>query len=308
MIAANDGQPPADDLFIDRRDDPGEVPQRHHSVDVVEHGPQTQTTPTGGTDSERLLPTIGVLLSGGLDSCVLVGRLSVLGYPVQPFYVRCGLTWEPAELAAVERFLGALRAMVATVRDEAAALPCRGEQGRAERIGGDKGLAGAAPRAEIGPLVVFDQPVADLYGGHWSRTGVGVPDALSADEDVFLPGRNALLLVKPALWCAQRGITRIASAVLKGNPFADATDEFFSVFGRALALACGTPLRFLRPCAHLEKAALIRLGRSLPLELSFSCIAPIDGRHCGRCNKCAERRHAFAAAGVADRTDYACGC
>ena len=32
------------------------------------------------------------------------------------------------------------------------------------------------------------------------------------------------------------------------------------------------------------------LGRGLPLELTFSCIAPVAGQHCGRCNKCAERR------------------
>lgn len=301
MIAENDGQPPADDLYIDRRDDSAEDESRRHWAEAAARGPQTQArSVAGGNDAEQSSPTIGVLLSGGLDSCVLVGRLSALGFPVQPFYVRCGLTWETAELAAVERFSGALRAMFVSGPAATAASPGRGDKGRADGCNAD-----VAPRAEVRPLVVFDQPVADLYGGHWSRTGVGVPDELSADEAVFLPGRNALLLVKPALWCAQRGITRIALAILKGNPFADATDEFFAVFARAISTAAGAPLRFLRPCAHLEKTALIRLGRTLPLELSFSCIAPIGNLHCGRCNKCAERRNAFAAAGVVDRTEYA---
>jgi 7-cyano-7-deazaguanine synthase len=49
---------------------------------------------------------------------------------------------------------------------------------------------------------------------------------------------------------------------------------------------------------------VIRRARELPLEHTFSCIAPIEGRHCGRCNKCAERRRAFAAAGVDDPTEY----
>jgi len=46
------------------------------------------------------------------------------------------------------------------------------------------------------------------------------------------------------------------------------------------------------------------LGRNLPLKLTFSCISPVSGQHCGRCNKCAERRRAFADAGVPDPTDY----
>ena len=39
------------------------------------------------------------------------------------------------------------------------------------------------------------------------------------------------------------------------------------------------------------------LGRGLPLELTFSCISPLRGLHCGHCNKCAERQAAFRDAG-----------
>jgi hypothetical protein len=49
----------------------------------------------------------------------------------------------------------------------------------------------------------------------------------------------------------------------------------------------------------------MQLGANLPLELTFSCIDPHCLLHCGRCNKCAERRAAFADAGLADRTVYA---
>jgi 7-cyano-7-deazaguanine synthase len=49
----------------------------------------------------------------------------------------------------------------------------------------------------------------------------------------------------------------------------------------------------------------MRLGRGLPLEQTFSCIRPERDLHCGRCNKCAERRHAFAEADMADPTRYA---
>jgi len=39
--------------------------------------------------------------------------------------------------------------------------------------------------------------------------------------------------------------------------------------------------------------------------LTFSCIAPVDGLHCGRCNKCAERAAAFRLTGTDDPTPYA---
>jgi len=308
--AAARAAPPDDDLFIDGGDEPPEAasqPIASGDGFCDARDASERAARIAADQRSRSSPPIGVLLSGGLDSCVLAGRLLALGFSVQPFYIRCGLAWEDAEQQGVGRFLEALRGRESAVSPSPATNSRSKETDSAagERIAPGTELAVKTPRAEIAPLVVFDQPVADLYGRHWSRTGIGVPDALSADEAVFLPGRNALLLVKPALWCAQRGISRIALAILKGNPFADATDDFFAAFARSLSLAAGRPLRFLRPCAHLDKTALIRLGRTLPLELSFSCIAPVGNRHCGRCNKCAERQAAFRAAGFEDPTTYA---
>jgi 7-cyano-7-deazaguanine synthase len=49
----------------------------------------------------------------------------------------------------------------------------------------------------------------------------------------------------------------------------------------------------------------MRLGAGLPLEHSFSCIEPMAGLHCGRCNKCGERKAAFRMADMNDPTCYA---
>ena len=68
--------------------------------------------------------------------------------------------------------------------------------------------------------------------------------------------------------------------------------------------ATGSRLSILRPFARLWKKDVLELGRGLPLELTFSCIIPNDGLHCGRCNKCAERRRAFASASMEDGTKY----
>ena len=55
---------------------------------------------------------------------------------------------------------------------------------------------------------------------------------------------------------------------------------------------------------HGLKVQVVARGKKWPLELTLSCLAPRDMQHCGRCNKCAERRKAFAGAGLPDKTVY----
>ena len=97
----------------------------------------------------------------------------------------------------------------------------------------------------------------------------------------------------------------MALAVLESNPFADATDEFFADFEAVLNRAVDGRLRIIRPFAQLDKRQVMQLGAAMPLELTFSCISPVGQTHCGRCNKCAERRAAFDLDGPDDPTQYA---
>ncbi len=136
----------------------------------------------------------------------------------------------------------------------------------------------------LGPLTVLELPVRDLYGRHWSLTGRRAPGARTADAAVFLPGRNLMLLSKAAVFCALHKIPVIAIGTLAGNPFPDARPEFFRQFSKI------SGVKVIAPFCRLTKQQVVRRGRHLPLQLSFSCIAPRRGRACGRCNKCAERR------------------
>lgn len=216
-------------------------------------------------------PHLGLLLSGGLDSAILLGWLLAEGLRVRPFYVRSGLVWEAAEQEAVERLLGAVRC------------------------------------PEIEGLIPFDLPLADLYDEHWSLSGKGTPGQLTADDAVYLPGRNPLLAIKAAVWCGLHGVAELALGVLGSNPFGDARPAFFAAFEQALEEALGARVSIVRPFAGLTKPEVMRLGHELgvPLELTFSCIAPVAGAHCGCCNKCAERKKAFREARIKDRTRYA---
>ena len=152
---------------------------------------------------------------------------------------------------------------------------------------------------------MLDLPVGPLYDAHWSVSGVDVPDDGSSDNAVYLPGRNLLLLAQPSVWCALHDIHTVALGTLKGNPFPDSTREFFDELGALVQRAMGHSLRVLTPYADLTKAQVLERGSGLALEHTFSCIDPRDGRHCGHCNKCAERRRAFAESSLEDVTHYA---
>ena len=149
--------------------------------------------------------------------------------------------------------------------------------------------------------------VRDLYAPtHWALRGE--PPAFDTpDEDVYLTGRNVILLTKAGIYCAQQRIARLVLGPLAGNPFPDATPEFFAAMARALSLGLAHDLVVDTPFARMHKDDVIRLGVELgvPLELTLSCMNPKDGAHCGQCSKCRERRDAFHEAGVPDRTRYA---
>jgi 7-cyano-7-deazaguanine synthase len=211
---------------------------------------------------------LAVLVSGGLDSAVLVGLAARQHAQVVPIYVQAGLQWETVELAHLHRFLHDL----------------------------------ADPQVQ--PLVTLAQPVQDLYGQHWSISGQAVPDALAPDEDFFLPGRNALLLLKALLWCHLNNVPGIALATLAANPFPDATPAFFAQFAAAVNSAVNGRVRVYCPLAGRTKAEVVQMGRAMPLVHTLSCARPLAGGHCGVCGKCAERGRSFVAAGVPDPTVY----
>ncbi|MGE5243477.1 MAG: 7-cyano-7-deazaguanine synthase [Betaproteobacteria bacterium] len=212
-----------------------------------------------------------VLLSGGLDSAVLLAE-EARRDEVQPIYVSVGLAWEPAERQAVARLL--------------AAPPFTGR---------------------VRPLVSLSVDMRDVYAAsHWAVAGTP-PAYHTPDEDVYLPGRNVILLGKAGVFCAAAAIDRLVLATLAHNPFPDATPAFRESMQRTLSLGLAHHLTIEAPYDGVRKAEVVRRGLALgvPLEHTLSCMSPAGARHCGTCSKCRERHDAFREIGSPDPTDYA---
>jgi 7-cyano-7-deazaguanine synthase len=219
-----------------------------------------------------------VLFSAGLDSAVLAADAAQKGV-VWPLYVSVGLAWESAERATAARL-----------------------------------LATEPFRTRVKPLSTLTFTMADVYPpSHWAIRGVP-PAYDTPDEDVYLIGRNLVLLTKAGTWCATKRVSRIALGPLAGNPFPDATADFFASMARALSLGLAHPIEIDAPFRQMHKEDVIRQGVDLGVafEQTLSCMNPklappgssVAYLHCGACSKCRERIDAFKAAGFEDPASY----
>ncbi|MCB4756814.1 MAG: 7-cyano-7-deazaguanine synthase [Elusimicrobia bacterium] len=218
----------------------------------------------------KLQKRIGLLVSGGLDSSALVIHCIKRGYKVWPVYVRCGLRWEKAELHWLKKYLGRIKSPL------------------------------------LHPLRLVYLHLDDAYKNNWSARK-DAPGSNSSDQAVYLPARNLLLVVKSLLSLSSHNVNQLALATLKGNPFPDAKLSYTSQLGKVLSKSFNTKICIFTPFRNKTKRELIKAYQDASLHLSFSCINPKGIHHCGRCNKCTERKRAFRQAGVEDSTEYARG-
>lgn len=195
-----------------------------------------------------------VLVSGGIDSTLLLAEALKQGLNIYPLYVAVGFTWEQAELFWLRRLLKSLS------------------------------------QEDLQPLQVLKTELREFFPQHWAFTGQDTPDSRSPDEKVELPARNFFLLSQAVLFCQARYIPEIWIGTLANNPFSDATPEFFQIFETAANLGVRFPIRIRAPFSHLKKTSLIKRFPDFNYSLVFSCLRPRKMEHCEDCNKCEERR------------------
>ena len=217
-----------------------------------------------------------VLLSGGMDSAVVLAMAREQGFRCHALSVRYGQR-HPSELDAAGRLARELGAVEHKVVDVDL-----------------RSIGGSALTADI------DVPV-----------GEGAADPIPV---TYVPARNTIMLSVALGWAEVLGAADIfcgVSAVdYSGDP--DCRPEFIEACERRANLATragveGAGIRIHAPLQHMGKDAIVSEGLRLGVDFSHtvSCyLADADGRACGKCDACRLRAGGFEGAGAVDTTRY----
>ena len=216
-----------------------------------------------------------VLVSGGMDSAVVLAIAREQGYAVYALSVRYGQR-HTSELDAAARVAASLGA----VAHKTVAVDLRS-------------IGGSALTDDI------DVPEAG---------GPGIPVT-------YVPARNTIMLSLALGWAEVLGSADLFCGVnaVDYSGYPDCRPEFIAAFEKLANVATkagveGAGLRVHAPLLRLSKAEIVREGLRLGVDFAqtVSCYrADADGRACGHCDACRLRAEGFAAAGVADPTRYA---
>ncbi|AAC06979.1 7-cyano-7-deazaguanine synthase, partial [Aquifex aeolicus] len=107
--------------------------------------------------------------------------------------------------------------------------------------------------------------------------------------------RNFILCTAGALYGVPKGINTCAIGSLGMYPFEDNKKEFFEKLSETISMSLGKEFYIETPFMGMHKHEVIkRYGKFIPLELSLTCINPVNGEPCGKCIKCKEREEALS--------------
>ena len=224
-----------------------------------------------------------VLVSGGMDSAVVLAIAREAGFDAHALSVRYGQR-HTSELDAASRVavaLGAVAHKTVTV---------------------DLRSIGGSALTEDG----IDVPTDD--DGH--EIGVGIPST-------YVPARNTIMLSVALGWSEVLGGTDLFCGVnaVDYSGYPDCRPDFIDGFEQLANLATkagveGSRFRVHAPLMRMSKADIVREGLRLGVDFSqtVSCYqADADGRACRHCDACRLRKQGFDEAGVADPTRYVDG-
>ena len=221
-----------------------------------------------------------VIVSGGMDSAVVLAIAREAGFDVHALSVRYGQR-HTSELDAASRVaitLGAVAHKTVTVDL--------------------RSIGGSSLTADI------DVPTED--DGH--VMGVGIPST-------YVPARNTIMLSVALGWAEVLGSTDLFCGVnaVDYSGYPDCRPEFIAGFEALANLATkagveGQRFQVHAPLMRMSKADIVREGLRLGVDFAqtVSCYqADADGRACSHCDACRLRKQGFDEAGVADPTRYA---
>lgn len=154
-------------------------------------------------------------------------------------------------------------------------------------------------------------------GSSQTDSSVPVPHGHYTAETMkktVVPNRNMIMISIAAAHAIALKAETVAFGAHNGDHaiYPDCRPDFVRGLAKALMLADWSPARLAAPFVDMTKAQICALGGALKVDFAetWSCYDPqpvSDGRvvHCGKCGTCVERREAFELAGLPDPTEYA---
>jgi 7-cyano-7-deazaguanine synthase len=227
-----------------------------------------------------------VLVSGGMDSAVVLAIAREQGFAVHALSVRYGQR-HTSELDAADRVARALGAVAH------------------KTVNVDLRSIGGSALTDDGISVPLDN----------DHHPIGVDAAKDDIPVTYVPARNTIMLSVALGWAEVLGAADIFCGVnaVDYSGYPDCRPEFIAAFEQLANLATkagveGAGLRVHAPLQFMSKADIVREGLRLGVDFAqtVSCYqADAAGRACGHCDACRLRAEGFAAAGVPDPTRYA---
>ncbi len=221
-----------------------------------------------------------VLLSGGMDSAVVLAMARERGHACHALSVRYGQrhTSELDAAANVANSLGAISHKTVHV-----------------------------DLRSLGGSALTDDAVAVPTLGDGHELGDGIPAT-------YVPARNTIMLSVALGWAEVLGSSDLYCGVnaVDYSGYPDCRPAFVEAFERLANLATkagveGAGIRVHAPLMAMTKADIVREGQRLGVDFAqtVSCYqADAQGRACATCDACRLRAQGFAEAGVHDPTRY----
>ncbi|MDG6224377.1 MAG: 7-cyano-7-deazaguanine synthase QueC [Candidatus Thermoplasmatota archaeon] len=162
------------------------------------------------------------------------------------------------------------------------------------------------------PVQLFSCSSLTMKGDIPQRMGPDEVPGEGAIPNTYVPGRNLVFLSLACSWAESIGAKAvfIGATSVDYSGYPDCRREFLESFERTAALATrigteGAPIRIEAPLLEMDKAAIIKLGYELGVDLSLTWSCYRGGKKaCGRCDSCMYRLKGFKEASLNDPIHY----
>jgi len=162
-------------------------------------------------------------------------------------------------------------------------------------------------------LDISIEHLAKIGGSSLTDKNIEVSEADLESKEIptsYVPFRNANMLSIAVSWAEVIGASAIyiGAVAEDSSGYPDCRPEFYQAFQKAIDAGTKpeTHIEVRTPIIYLTKAEIVKKGIELnaPLHLSWSCYSSED-LACGTCDSCALRLRGFEQAGAKDPIAYA---